>query len=219
MALGGLKLAAADARRGAIDRDGARRIVGSMLTVIDELAEQDDQAADVMVSPDRPLNPMPQDDAGAIEETAATTLPRAPDAWRGAGTVTCIAGRGVLDDAVTAMLTQLLEKRGFGVRRISHAAVARDAIERVDYADTKLICLSYLEIGGSPSHLRYLVRRLRKEAPGARVLVGLWPEGEAALTDEQIQRTLGADVYVGSLGNAVEEVLALARPEAEPLAA
>ena len=219
VALGGLKLAAADARRGAIDRDGARRIVASMLTVVDDLAEQDDHAADKPASPERPLNPMPQDDGGEIDETAAVRLPEAPETWRGAGTVTCIAGRGVLDDAVTAMLAQLLVKRGFGVRRITHAAVARDAIERVDYAGTKLICLSYLEIGGSPSHLRYLVRRLRKEAPGVQVLVGMWPEGEAALSDEQIQRTLGADVYVGSLGSAVEQVLSLARIEVEHLAA
>lgn len=219
VALGGLKLAAADARRGAINRDGAGRIVRSMLTVVDELAEQDDQAAALPEMPDRPLNPMPRDGGSAIDETAATALPDAPEDWSGVDTVTCIAGRGVLDDAVTAMLAQLLEKRGFGVRRITHAAVARDAIDRVDYASTKLICLSYLEIGGSPSHLRYLVRRLRKEAPHAQVLVGMWPEGEAALSDEQIQRTLGADIYVGSLGKAVEEVLALAQPKMKSLAA
>ena len=131
----------------------------------------------------------------------------------------CIAGRGVLDDAVTAMMAQLLGNRGFGVRRITHAAVSRDASERVDYTGTKLICLSYLEIGGSPSHLRYLVRRLRRDAPGAQIMVGLWPEGEAALTNEQIQRALGADIYVGTLGAAVEEALAFAGRPVEQAAA
>ncbi len=216
VALGGLKLAAEDTRRGAIDRDGAGRIVRSMLTVIGELDEHDDTAALSSSAPDKRLNPMPASGEVAIDETAPRDLPRAPDAWAVADTVTCVAGRGVLDDAVTAMLEQLLAKRGFGVRRVTHAAVGRDALERIDYTATRLICLSYLEIGGTPSHLRYLVRRLHREAPHARIMVGLWPEGEAALSDEQIQRTLGADLYVGSLGAAVEDALALA---GEPVAA
>jgi hypothetical protein len=149
---------------------------------------------------------MPADDAAGTA-TSPAQPGQAPDDWRHPQAVTCIAGRGVLDDAVTAMLAQLLEHRGFGTRRIPHAAVGRDAIDKVDYTGTRMICLSYLEIGGSPSHLRYLVRRLRREAPGARILVGLWPQGEAALSDDQIQRVLGADSYVGSLASAVEAVL------------
>nr|WP_269845931.1 AI-2E family transporter [Sphingomonas sp. BT553] len=218
VALGGLKLAAEDTRRGAIDHDGARRIVGSMLTVIDELETHVDDGATATATPNRSLNPMPQG-SQTIEETASEPMPVAPDDWRGDNTITCIAGRGVLDDAVTAMLAQLLGKRGFGVRRVTHAAVGRDALERIDYTGTKLICLSYLEIGGSPSHLRYLVRRLRRDAPGAQIMVGLWPEGEAALTEEQIQRALGADIYVGTLGTAVEEALAFAGRPVEQAAA
>jgi hypothetical protein len=208
VALGGLKLAAEDTRRGAIDGAGAHRIVAAMLTVIEELDAQDDGPAPAVDMPDRPLNPMPADAVDGAD--AAPALPYAPEGWQAPGTVTCIAGRGELDDAVTAMMAQLLAKRGFGTRRVTHAAVARDALERIDYTATRLICLSYLEIGGTPSHLRYLVRRLRRDASGATIMVGLWPEGEAALTEEQIQRALGADVYVGSLGAAVEEALTLA---------
>jgi len=54
--------------------------------------------------------------------------------------------------------------------------------------------------------LRYLVRRLRAKAPEARLIVGLWPQGEAALTDAGIQRELGADSYVGSLSAALDTV-------------
>ncbi|WP_230628467.1 AI-2E family transporter [Sphingomonas sp. Leaf37] len=208
VALGGLKLAAEDARRGVVDRAGAERIVHAMSTVVDELSEQDDgllAAAPVA----KTLNPMPAaDTTGMVVPASGTT--QAPDDWRESHAVTCIAGRGVLDDAVTAMLAQLLARRGFGTRRIPHAAVARDAVQRVDYSGTRMICLSYLEIGGSPSHLRYLVRRLRREAPGAHILVGLWPQGEAALSDEQIQRVLGADSYVGSLASAVDVVTDIA---------
>ena len=34
----------------------------------------------------------------------------------------------------------------------------------------------------------------------------LWPQGEAVLSDAAIQRTLGADRYVGSLADAVTEI-------------
>jgi len=219
VALGGLKLAAEDARRGAIDHDGAKRIVGSMLTVIDELDEHDDSATPGTPPPGRSLNPMPQGAPTPIDETMVTTLPHAPEGWHDPRAVTCIAGRGVLDDAVTSMLAQLLGKRGFGVRRVTHAAVGRDVTERVDFTGVRLICLSYLEIGGTPSHLRYLIRRLRREAPDAAIIVGLWPEGEAALSEEQIQRVLGADAYVGTLGHAVEQALVIAGRPVEQAAA
>lgn len=217
VALGGLKLAAEDARRGVVDRDGAHRIVRSMLTVVNELGEQDDLHGTSAPAAAKPLNPMPAEDSTAAATTPAQTG-LAPEDWRQGNAVTCIAGRGVLDDAVTAMLAQLLDHRGFGTRRIPHAAVTRDAIDRVDYTGTRMICLSYLEIGGSPSHLRYLVRRLRREAPGVRILVGLWPQGEAALSDEQIQRVLGADSYVGSLASAVDTVMATATTDLDQAA-
>jgi hypothetical protein len=116
----------------------------------------------------------------------------------------------VLDDAVTAMLAQLLAKRGFGVHRVTHDAGSRASIGSLDASKARLVCISYLEIGGAPSHLRYLVRRLRARTGEAPILVGLWPEGEAVLTDTQIQRALGADHYVGSLGSAVETCLTMA---------
>lgn len=220
VALGGLKLAAEDARRGAIDTEGARRIVSAMLAVVGELDEHDDSAEPATAGPaEKPLSLTADDHSTPIDETAAPVLPHAPKDWSQAPAITCIAGRGVLDDVVTAMLAQLLSKRGFGVRRVPHAAVGRDAPEQLDFTGTRLICLSYLEIGGSPSHLRYLVRRLRRNAPDAQILVGMWPEGEAALTDQQIQRTLGADVYVGTLGHAVQAALDIAGRPVERAAA
>ncbi len=180
VALAGLKLAAFDARRGVVDRERATRIVDSMLAVIHDLDEY------------------------------AVDGPELPPEWSAPGAVTCVAGRGVLDDAVTAMVEQLLRHCGFGVRRITHAEVGRDRIAALDFTGARLVCLSYLELGGTPSHLRYLVRRMRRAAGTARIMVGLWPEGEAALTDGQIQQTLGADLYVGSLRAAVDAAATLA---------
>jgi predicted PurR-regulated permease PerM len=211
VALGGLKLAAADSRRGVVDRAAARRITAAMLTVVDELDTEEETAHGGPW-----LSPAHRD--APIAETAPTALPTAPVDWHAPGSIICIAGRGPLDDAVTAMMAQLLERRRFGVRVIEHGATTRDSLAALELGSTKLICLSYLEVGGTPSHLRYLVRRLRAASGGVPVMVGLWPEGEAALTDAQIQKTLGADLYVGTLGAAVEAALSLAGKPAEQAA-
>jgi len=210
VALGALKLAAQDAARGAIDRDTAGRIVTSMQVLVDELADADDTAATSRDGDATSLSPVEGGDAG-FAETARPILPEAEGEWRDEGAVLCLAGRGVLDDAVTSMMAQLMEKRGFGVRRVRHEAASRARIAELEVERAKLICISYLEIGGTPSHLRYLVRRVAVRAPGVPIMVGLWPEGEAALSDREIQRVLGADHYVGSLAQAVDVALDLAR--------
>lgn len=117
-------------------------------------------------------------------------------------TIACVAGRGPFDDAVSTMLTQILACRGITARVIKHQAAARGAIADLDLTGIDTIALSYLELEGSPAHLRFLIRRLRQKAPSARIIVGLWPEGEAILSDASIQTMLGADKYVSSLRQA-----------------
>lgn len=216
VALPALKLAATDVERGAITRERATRVVDSMFVLVSELEHQDDTANDEEARGGK-LKPLPDNDT-RFDETAPTSLPAAPEAWQAEGSILCIAGRGVLDDAVTAMLQQLLAKRGFGANRMPHEAGSRANIDRLDASGARMVCISYLEIGGSPSHLRYLVRRIRSRVGHVPILVGLWPEGEAALTDREIQHTLGADVYVGTLGAAVEACLDHAGAEREAAA-
>ena len=71
--------------------------------------------------------------------------------------------------------------------------------------------VSCLELFGTPSHLRYLLRRLRQRLPpDVPVLVGLWPQGEAILPDERLRAAVGADYYTSSLREAVEACLEVA---------
>lgn len=217
VALGALKLAAQDVARGAIDRDTAGRIVASMQVLVDELADADDTASNTHDDDAKPLSPVAGDDAG-FAETASPALPKAEGEWREPGAILCLAGRGVLDDAVTAMMAQLMEKRGFGARGVRHEEASRARIAELDIERARLICISYLEVRGTPSHLRYLVRRIAARAPGVPIMVGLWPDGEAALSDKEIQRVLGADHYVGSLTQTVEVALERATPVIEEAA-
>lgn len=182
--LPGLKLAAADEARGTISRQRAAEMTRSMLAVIGELEEHVDAT-----------HTGTSDQGRAIQGTSTEF-------------VACVAGRGPFDDVVSAMLVQLLAQRGVGSRRVLHASVSRETIARLDLSAIKVIIVSYLELGGTPAHLRYLIRRLRHRAPGAVLIAGLWPKGEAALTQPEAQKTLGGDRYVASLREAVDATLA-----------
>ena len=85
------------------------------------------------------------------------------------------------------------------------------SIRDLDLTGVAMVCISYLDISGSPAHLRYLLERLKRRAPQLPVLVGLWPVGEKVLTDAALGRAIGADVYVSSLRDGVEACLRAAQ--------
>jgi hypothetical protein len=94
--------------------------------------------------------------------------------------VLCVAGRSPLDEAGAIMLAQLLEKHGLGARVESADAVATSNIFRLETSGVIMACVSYLD-DGSPAHMRYTIRRMRRRLPDARILLGCWmPDGDAA---------------------------------------
>ncbi len=133
--------------------------------------------------------------------------------WRGRTPVLCIAGRGPLDEVAASMLSQLLNKNGLKARVLPHEAASRAGVGTLDGDGVVMVCLCYLEIGGTPSHLRYLLRRIRQRLPAVRLLVGLWPSEQVILTDDRLRAAVGADVYVSSLREAVEACLEAARAD------
>ena len=66
------------------------------------------------------------------------------------------------------------------------------------------------KLTGSPSHLRYLLRRLRQRMPEALIVVGYWPAEEEILRDARIRAAIGADYYTSSLQDTVEVCVAAA---------
>ena len=71
----------------------------------------------------------------------------------------------------------------------------------------QIVCLSYLEPGGF-TNARYLVRRLRRKLPRARILVGLWTLNDEDAKQRDALRETGADLVVTSLRQAVEQIRA-----------
>ena len=116
--------------------------------------------------------------------------------------VLCVAGRGPFDDAVARMLIQLLEKHGLGGCVETNAAVSTSNIVRLNSAGVRVVCLSYLDLGSSPAHLRHSITRIRRQIAGATLVVGLWGHADGE-NREQLQTTAAADYYVSSLREAL----------------
>lgn len=217
IALKGLQLAASDAQRGVLNADQLERIKNGMHELVRDLADHDDR------------DPSPEEEAETAETGSqaeheiatssppAATVEQLAPVWRTEAPVLCLAGRGTLDEAATAMLAQLLRKHNLGCRVAPHDAASREYISALDIAGVALVCISYLEISGSPAHLRYLVRRLRGRLPaGTPILVGLWQTEDEVLHDDALQSLVGADHYTTSLREAVETCVRVAHePSAE----
>jgi hypothetical protein len=70
-----------------------------------------------------------------------------------------------------------------------------------------LVCLSLMRTS-APARARYLVQRIRRRAPGAQVLVGLWGSSPAGLAAAKAAFGSSVDI-VTSFYDAVAEVSAL----------
>ena len=214
VALKALQLAANDAQRGVVDHAQLDRIKATVKVLVAGLADHGDttpppEAGEGIAAPE-------DDDEDEVADTpqpASVDDPagRLPPVWRSPDAVFCVAGRGPLDEAAASMLQQLLGKHGMGARLVGYEDVSRDAIGQLEIRGVAMVCISYLDISGSPAHLRYLIRRLRERLPlGTPILVSLWPSEDAALKDKDIQRTIGADYDTSSLAEAVS---ACGRPQ------
>ena len=218
VALKGLQLAANDAGRGVLDHDQLDRIKTTVKTLVDGLADHDDKqppAADRDNGPDDASEDEPDLPRNPDPESAPAAEQGLPPAWTAEHAVICIAGRGPLDEAASAMLVQLLGKHGLSGRLVGYAEVSRDRIETFDVTGAVMACVSYLDISGNPAHLRYLLRRLRQRLPkGTPILVGLWPSDDPVLKNEQTRSAIGSDYYTSSLKEAVDSCTDAARKAA-----
>lgn len=207
VALKGLQLAAEDAQRGVLRPEQLERVKNTIKELVSELAANDD----------REPRSEPEDGAAALQHDNRNSLPNVPPAESSSepeqeglaptlqplASVLCLAGKGPLDEAASDMLAQLLAKRGLAARTVPHEASSREAIALLDVSEVTMVCICYLDISGFPSHLRYLIRRLKRKLPHASILVGLWPPEDDVLKEERVRTIIGADYYVTSLREAV----------------
>ena len=143
----------------------------------------------------------PEPDPHTVPPTGITL----PSAWvEKSPVILCVAGRGPLDEAVSGILVQLLAKHGFTGRLVTYDEVSREKIETLDTTKVAIVCVSFLDINGSPAHLRYLVQRLRRRLPqGVEIIVGIWSSDEAAQRDDAARTAIDATRLTGSLEGTV----------------
>jgi predicted PurR-regulated permease PerM len=180
VALPGLELAAIDSHRGVLSVDQLARIKDTINELVADLSGHL---------------------AGKPETAEAGTR----DArWLAATPILCVAGRGPLDEAVAAMLCQLLSKHGIGTRIAPYEAATRGNINHLQTDDIAMVCVSYLDVSSRNAHLRYLLQRLRQRMPTTPFVVGLWPSGDASAAEPVLRAEFGANYYAVTLQDAVE---------------
>jgi predicted PurR-regulated permease PerM len=210
VALEGLRLAHDDVARGILDAERQAVIREAVRELVDELASEDDATPVVGVTLDA--------EAAAAVEASGDDRPvvdihlgpadLAPE-WRSDVPVLCIPGRSPLDESAALMLGQLLSKHGIRARVLGHDALQTENLFRLDSAGVAMICLSYMD-AISTVHIRYAVRRVRRKAPDARVLVGIWRDRDPE-TLKNLRRQTHADIFVTSLRDALAAVVDAAR--------
>ncbi|PQV49255.1 AI-2E family transporter [Paraburkholderia sp. BL21I4N1] len=203
----GLQLAANDVERGSVTAAQLARIESTTNDLVEGLDgyEDEEPAPSVVEETWSEMSPIvPPHEPEATNNAVAVEAERPGDIAQPARSrVLCLPGRGPLDPLAATILLQLLGKHGFVSRTLPHEAVSRAAIERLDADDVDIVCLLYLQIDGIPSHLRYLVRRLRARLPHVHIVVGLWGAQDTGKWSADLQNAMGAECYAGSLREAL----------------
>jgi predicted PurR-regulated permease PerM len=199
VAIKGLALAQLDVNRGTLDHEQRVRLKAAIDDLIDDLSDHEDAASAPINEGEHVVAPL------APVLSSAEIVP----SWRGRA-VLCVAGRGSLDEASAAMLAQLLEMHGIGACVVPREAVSAANLDRLDVTGVQMACLCYLE-PGTFGNARYLIRRLRRRLPMAKIIAGFW-----TLTTEQVEQRLalkdtGADLVVTLLQHAVEQIVIAAK--------
>jgi hypothetical protein len=175
---------------GLIDGERRKLAAETMVAVVDNLSDHED--------------PRPDEDEA----------PPPPAPRPNGRTVICFGGRGSLDDAASAILAQLLDRRGVKARATSLAELSGESPAPAS-DDVGLICISYLD-QQSAIRARYLVRRLRRRQLTVPVVVGFWANGLDADAKKALAATTGADHVDSSLIATVDLVVDLAAESDEP---
>jgi hypothetical protein len=200
--LEGLKLAEADSKRGLLNDERLHRIRDAVAEIADDLNAHEDnleliEQGDVESERGSPL-------AHLDKAEGARAVAVLPERWRNGHPVLCIPGMGLLDEAAAILAAQLVERRGIGARAEQPDALSLARILSLDTKNVALICLCYV---GSATHAQigYAIRRIRRKAPDAFILVSIFGNDESV---DGIDQRGDMGVALKSLHTTVDKIVA-----------
>jgi hypothetical protein len=196
-----LALAQADAAHGKLDREKQEEICDTVQEVIEDLDEYDMP---------QPRAKAEGDAADELDRIPVLSKARMPDAWQVPFPILCIGSRSPLDEAACLMLAHVLANHGLKAWVQPFADVATAKMFKVDATNAPVVCLSYFGAASKPAHVRYLIRRLKRQMPESRFLACFWLLGDDAKKAEEWRAAAGADLVATSLQDALETCVAAA---------
>ena len=149
-----------------------------------------------------------------LDNLAEDGLVDTAEADGGAAPVICLAGRNELDLAAAWLLKHLLQRRGQRAAVFSPDAVATFNLDRLPLRGVSVVCLSSLSTT-STARARYLVRRLRRRARRATVVIGFWGQGGPEFSLDVATAATAADAVATTFAGAIAAIEA-AQGEAHP---
>lgn len=199
-----LLLADQDCQRGALLDERRPRVAASALSLVanlNEIAEEeldkDDEVQGMGAEPGSAVA------IGREERVVEADLPEG-DGKR----LLCVGGRGDIDDAVAAMLAQVLVVQGAEVATAKHAVLRPQGLRDLQLAGLDTVIVAFLN-GQSIAHARHAVRRFKRARSNVRVGVFI-PALDDAGDGEGQKRTdtIHADFVARTVREAITEGLA-----------
>jgi predicted PurR-regulated permease PerM len=136
-------------------------------------------------------------------------------AWRSENAILCVASRTALDETAAMVFAQLVSKCGLSVKVVDVDHLRHGALSVDDVNDIRLICISALHVREKSAHARFLVRRLKRSAPGALLLGCFWKLDPEDRQDKAILDSIPVDARAHTLREAVTFTLKAASTPAD----
>ena len=191
IAIPALARAQADSDRGVLPLEDRATFHSAIASMVENLLEDENATA----APEHTEGPIPQGLSGIL----------------------AVAGRNELDEAAALLLVNVLRlERHIDIGApLSADALSADAAHLPLFKEASVVCLSLISTS-SPARARFLVRRIRRRAPRARILVGFWGSPAREVAAEEMARATSAQAVAVSLRDAVAAIDSMLSRERAP---
>ncbi len=218
--LRGLQLAQTDLAAGTLELERTEIIRLTILELVNDLDDSDDNppitgesvlrpeaaaAVEAIVPGSRPASALPPLDPNDLRERWASECP-----------VLCIAGRSALDAAAALVVADLLNRHGLHTRASGVDVLTTSNMLHLDLSQVALVCLCCLATD-SPTHIRNLVRRVRKKGAHLTIMVVL--PGAPLEVAEAIRLASRADLMATTFSASLAACVDAVTTPGDPLAA